>query len=68
MDTIPGTDPFGRLGRKDAAAALNITPGTLANWSTAGIGPKAYRPTGGKVFYLAADVHDFALRGVGPAK
>ena len=59
---VPGVDAFGRLSRKGAAMALGYSPGTLANWATAGIGPKAYKsPTGGKTFYLASEVREFAL-------
>lgn len=62
---IPGVDPFGRLSRKAAAEVLGYSPGTLANWATAGIGPRPHRtPTGGKVFYLVDDVRAFALNGL----
>lgn len=59
---LPGADAFGRLSRKAAADALGCSAGTLANWATAGIGPKAYKtPTGGRVFYMATEVRDYAL-------
>ena len=62
---LPGVDAFGRLSRKGAAEALGYSPGTLANWATAGIGPKAYKsPTGGKTYYLATEVREFALSDV----
>ena len=62
---VPGADAFGRLTRKNAAAVMGYSPGTLANWATAGIGPRVHKtPTGGKVFYLADDVRAFALNGL----
>lgn len=65
---MPGVDAFGRMSRKDAAAALGYSPGTLANWCSMNLGPKAYRtPTGGKVYYLASEVRAFALNGAGIA-
>lgn len=62
-EALPGTDPFGRLSRQAAANALGYSPGTLANWATAGIGPRSYRQRG-KVFYLVSEVRAFALSGV----
>ena len=65
---VPGADAFGRLTRKDAAALLGYSPGTLANWATAGIGPKAHKtPTRGKTYYLADEVRAFALSEVAAA-
>ena len=61
-DRLPGEDVFGRLSRRAAAEALGISPGTLANWARTGVGfgPPTYR-AGGKVYYLASEVRDFAL-------
>ena len=57
-------DAFGRVFTKDAATALGCSAGTLANWRTEGRGPKAYKtPTGGRVYYLASELREFALRG-----
>lgn len=62
---VPGADAFGRLTRKGAAALLGYSPGTLANWATAGIGPKVHKtPTGGKTYYLASEVREFALSDI----
>jgi helix-turn-helix protein len=62
---IPGADAFGRLTREAAAEALGCSPGTLANWAVAGIGPKAFKVRPGRrVYYLAEDVRTFALGGL----
>ena len=65
MDTIPGTDHVpGVLPRKDAAAALGVT------LERSPIGPRlapvrrlTRTPTGGKVFYMAADVLNLRCAG-----
>jgi predicted site-specific integrase-resolvase len=57
---LPGADAFGRLNRKAAAEALGFAPATLANWATKNYGPPVYR-AGGKTYYLASEVRDFAL-------
>lgn len=63
MDTmnLPGADAFGRLSRKDTAALLKVSAGTLVNWAVERVGPPAYRQRG-RVYYLASEVRDFALR------
>lgn len=63
---LPGADAFGRLDRKEAARLLGYSPGTLANWATAGIGPRVHRMRG-KVFYLADELRAFALHDCGEA-
>lgn len=62
---LQGVDAFGRMSRKALADAYGVSVGTLANWTTQGIGPKAYKPPhGGRVYYLADEVRAFALNGV----
>lgn len=51
--------PDGRMDRKNAAAALNRAPKTLAEWARLGLGPKAFK-SGGRVFYRWSDVQSFA--------
>lgn len=59
---LPGADAFGRLTREAAAELLGCSPGTLANWATAGVGPKPFKTAHGKrVYYLVDEVRAFAL-------
>jgi len=51
--------PGNRIDRKNAAAALNRTPKTLAEWRRLGTGPRAFN-VGGRVFYDWAEVQAFA--------
>ena len=51
-------DRLGRLDRKAAAEALGVSVGTLANWSTDGVGPPSFK-VGKKVYYRANDVAAF---------
>jgi hypothetical protein len=46
------------LSRREAAAFLGITPGTLARWAMEGKGPRYARSgkTRGKVWYSVADL------------
>lgn len=58
MDDLIGNgvfiDPLGRVDRPNAAKILQVTPKTLSNWQTQGLGPRAFR-VGGRVFYWARD-------------
>jgi hypothetical protein len=46
------------MDRKNAARALGKSPGTLANWSSSGFGPKPL-VVGGRVYYWAEEVLAF---------
>ena len=43
------------LRRADAAAYLGLSPSTLGNWASAGIGP-SYSRLGGATVYAVADL------------
>lgn len=59
---IPGADAFGRLTREATAEVLGCSPGTLANWAVAGVGPKPFKvKPGRRVYYRADEVRAFAL-------
>lgn len=51
--------PTGMISRNNAALALGITPKTMCEWASKGIGPGPVR-VGGRVFYRWAEVSDFA--------
>ncbi|QUT05203.1 DNA-binding protein [Sphingobium phenoxybenzoativorans] len=51
--------PDGRVDRRNAAAALNRRPKTLAEWQSKGFGPRPFL-VGGRVFYKWAEVQAFA--------
>jgi hypothetical protein len=51
--------PGNRVDRKNAAAALNRTPKTLAEWKRLGLGPRSHM-IGGRVFYNWSEVQAFA--------
>ncbi len=51
--------PGDRVDRRNAAAALNRSPKTLAEWKRLGIGPRAFL-VGGRVFYRWSEVQAFA--------
>ncbi len=51
--------PDDRVDRKNAAAALNRTPKTLAEWSRLGTGPRPFN-VGGRIFYRWSEVQTFA--------
>jgi len=46
------------VGRREAALMFGVAPGTLANMSSQGRGPKAYR-VGRKVLYRIEDLENF---------
>lgn len=48
---------------KDAATALGVSVGTLANWRTKGCGPKFVR-IGGKIGYRDEDLEAFITAGL----
>ena len=41
------------------AELLHVAPQTIYNWRSLGIGPPAYRPTGGKLLYRRGDVEEW---------
>jgi len=50
------------LDRRQAAAVLKITPGTLANLHLTGAGPVYYKRRG-KIYYLKSDLIAWILAG-----
>ncbi|QCI95171.1 AlpA family transcriptional regulator [Novosphingobium sp. EMRT-2] len=54
--------PDGRVSRSDAAAFLGLTPKTLADYKSRGIGP-CPRKVGGRVFYRLIDLEAFRDTG-----
>jgi hypothetical protein len=56
------------ITRRDAAALLCLSTKTLANWAAAGVGPRAYNPTGGRALYDTAEVVAWAKGQPGPAQ
>lgn len=54
--------PDGRVSRAYAAAFLGVSPKTLANWATAGLGPKPHK-VGGRVFYYECNLRAFVATG-----
>lgn len=54
--------PDGRVNRAHAAAYLDRSPKTLADWHSKGIGPRA-RKVGGRVFYYLRDLEAFRDTG-----
>lgn len=50
------------LDRREAAAVLKITPGTLANLHLTGAGPVYYKRRG-KIYYLKSDLIAWILAG-----
>ena len=55
--------PGGRLTRVDAAAYLDRSPKTLAEWQSKSFGPRP-RKVGGRVYYLLRDLESFVTSGV----
>lgn len=47
--------PDGRLDRRDAAAYIGISPKTLANMQTRGVGPRSML-VGGRRYYKLEDI------------
>lgn len=60
LGLVPGVliDPLGRVDRANAAKMLQVSPKTLANWKTQGVGPQPFR-VGGRSFYRAGEVAAF---------
>jgi hypothetical protein len=54
--------PDGRLSRRDAAAYLDRSPKTLAEWHCKGIGPRTRR-IGGRCYYFQRDLDAFIATG-----
>lgn len=44
------------LTPEQAAEFLRVSPATLDNWRSAGIGPKFYKPTGKLIYYYQSDL------------
>ena len=59
-------DALGRMSRSEAAKALGKTQQTLANWATAGIGPKSFKVQG-RCYYWANEIREFAGAPPAPA-
>jgi len=47
------------LTRREAALAFGVAPGTLANWMSCGVGPRAYKVRGKKILYRLEDLEIF---------
>jgi Helix-turn-helix domain len=54
-------DPLAWLTTQETAAALGLTPKTLANMRTQGKGP-CFHKIGGKVWYLGQDILTYQRR------
>lgn len=48
-----------RLSRQEAADYLGVTSRTLNNWEKDGKGPKFYRLSSQRIWYLRADLQEF---------
>lgn len=59
----------GVLDRKEAAAALKVSPRTLTNWAYRGEGPRCVK-IGGRILYRREDILDYiaGLEAVGGAR
>jgi len=51
-----------KLSTHEAAAYLDMSPGTLENWRIIGKGPSFYKPSG-KVYYIKADLDNWIDQG-----
>ncbi len=54
-----------RVGPKEAAEILGMSPQTLANWRSMGGGPR-WLKVGGRVFYEYRELNEFRERGIVP--
>ena len=54
--------PDGRVSRADAASFLGISPKTMADWFSKGVGPHP-RKVGGRVFYFMRDLEAYRDTG-----
>lgn len=55
--SISTSTPTGHwLTSEEAAAFIALTPGTLANWRSRGIGPKYAKPSPKRVLYRDTDL------------
>jgi len=54
--------PAGKLRPAAAAARIGVTPGTLAKWRSAGIGP-AYYVVAGRIIYNETDCDAYVEAG-----
>jgi hypothetical protein len=50
----------------DLAELLHIEPQTIYNWRSLGIGPPAYRPTGGKLLDRRSDAGEWLRKCIDP--
>lgn len=53
---------FKLLTAADTAEILKISPRTLANWRSSGLGPNFHK-VGGSVRYELADIKEFVAKG-----
>lgn len=51
MQTNTQTWPGGRMDQTSAAAYINRTPKTLANWRSRGMGPEFVKDPSGQIWY-----------------
>jgi excisionase family DNA binding protein len=56
------------LTRAEVAKRLRVTPKTLANWASAGKGPRCIRLDGGHVRYLREEVLAWEQRQSNPGR
>lgn len=60
---LAGDEHLMFLRRSEAATFLGLTPGTLANWASAGRGP-AFHRVGGRVLYARTELLRFVNAGL----
>ena len=47
----------------DAAVAIKVTTGTMANWRYQGVGPVYHRVGARKIVYYPSDLRDYVAKG-----
>lgn len=52
----------GMISRRHAAGTLGVTPKTMCEWGSKGLGPPAVK-VGGRIYYRWSDVASFATGG-----
>ena len=53
------------LTRPETAAILRVKVGTLAQWAFRGVGPRFFRPDGGRALYRRKDIEQWLADGEG---